>query len=84
MSQEVIDLMNELTQKDEELSEARSEIRREEDRLARVADLMGVPDGGRYINDWESRAAKIKRQNARIAELELLLTKLRNLLGAES
>lgn len=38
-----------------------AEIKRLRERESRFAALMGVPDGGRYQNDWEARAAAIDK-----------------------
>lgn len=61
---------------EEELSRARrveaeqaEEVNRLREREARFAALFGVPDGGRYQNDWESRAEVIKRKDELIREL---------------
>ena len=48
------------------LEEARAEIERQNKRLDLLAVGFGVPDGGRYIADWQTRIKKYQDQAAEI------------------
>jgi hypothetical protein len=39
----------------------------DQQRIRELAVMFGVPDGGRYINDWKERADQIKRWEAELA-----------------
>lgn len=51
------------------LEEARAEIERQNKRLDLLAVGFGVPDGGRYIADWQTRIKKYQDQAAEIERL---------------
>lgn len=52
------------------LEEARAEIERLNKRLDLLAAGFGVPDGGRYIADWQTRIKKYQDQAAEIEGLQ--------------
>lgn len=50
-----------------------AELKRVEERIAEIAALFGVPDGGRYLNDWKARA---EQHAALLSEIEGLKAEL--------
>lgn len=60
------------------LTEARAEIERLTERHDFLAAGFGVPDGGRYLADWQTRISKFK---ATESELSTLRARVREVVG---
>jgi hypothetical protein len=56
--------------------EQAEQLRQKDERIAKLAALMGVPDGGRYLNDWESRAEVVRQKHETIRALAAALDEM--------
>lgn len=61
------------------IGEERARADRAEERISELADLFGVCDGGRYLNDWKAR---LNAHQSQVAALTAALTETTGVLDA--